>query len=156
MAILREHHSKELWPIFFSLRIMTSSGGFHLPRLFLVIGSANMIRTPSNSEGQRLCLSAQLRGSDKIPLPSFQKIRLLNLCRWLRKAASFQTFSELKNWCDDEATEVVLGHTSGTKGTPGKLGGEDMANEVKHEIVESDARVQDEASLMTSSRPGLT
>lgn len=60
------------------------------------------------------------------------------------KASSHQTFVELKTWCDDEATEVVLGHTSGTKGTPGKLGGEDMANEVKHEIVEADAKVMDE------------
>lgn len=96
-------------------------------------------------EGQKTLLERAVKGLGQDSAAVISKNSSIEFVQMAEKAASFQTFSELKNWCDDEATEVVLGHTSGTKGTPGKLGGEDMANDVKHEIVESDARVQDEA-----------
>jgi phage gp29-like protein len=98
-----------------------------------------------DAEGQKALLERAVKGLGQDSAAVISKDSTIEFVQMAEKAASFQTFSELKNWCDDEATEVVLGHTSGTKGTPGKLGGEDMANDVKHEIIEADARVHDEA-----------
>jgi phage gp29-like protein len=61
-----------------------------------------------------------------------------------QKAASHKTYTDIKDWCNEEMSEVVLGHTGTTSGTPGKLGQEDMAKEVKQELVEADAAVMDE------------
>jgi phage gp29-like protein len=63
----------------------------------------------------------------------------------LQKAQSHQVYGDLKDWTNSEMSEVVLGHTGSTTGTPGKLGQEDMAKEVKQELVEADAQVVDEA-----------
>lgn len=70
-----------------------------------------------------------------------------------QKAQSHQTYSDLKDYCNAEMSEVVLGHTGTTTGTPGKLGQEDMAKEVKQELVEADAQVVDEAISDDIIRP---
>ena len=71
----------------------------------------------------------------------------------LQKAQSHQVYGDLKNWANSEMSEVVLGHTGTTTGTPGKLGQEDMAKEVKQELVEADAQVVDEAITDDIIRP---
>lgn len=62
-----------------------------------------------------------------------------------QKAQSHLVYGDLKEWCNDEMTEVVLGHVAATKGTPGKLGEEDVTKEIIQQLVEADARVVDEA-----------
>jgi phage gp29-like protein len=94
-------------------------------------------------EGQKQLLEKALRGLGQDSSAVISKESAIEFKELAGKASTLP-YTEIKTWCDDEATEVVLGHTSGTKGTPGRLGGEDMANEVKHEIVESDAKVMDE------------
>lgn len=71
----------------------------------------------------------------------------------LQKATSHQVYGDLKDWCNAEMSEVVLGHTGSTTGTPGKLGQEDMAKEVKQELVEADATVLDESISDDIIRP---
>jgi phage gp29-like protein len=61
------------------------------------------------------------------------------------QAASHLVYGDLQKWVDDTYGQLVLGHTGSSQATPGKLGGEDMAKEVKQEFVEADAAVIDEA-----------
>jgi phage gp29-like protein len=70
-----------------------------------------------------------------------------------QKAASHMVYRDIKDWANSEMSEVVLGHTGTTTGTPGKLGQEDMAKEVKRELVEADAQVVDEAISDDLIRP---
>lgn len=95
-------------------------------------------------EGQKALLERAVKGLAQDSSAVISKDAVIEFVQMAEKASAHQTYVELKDWCDDEATEVVLGHTSGTKGTPGRLGGEDMANDVKHELVEADAKVMDE------------
>lgn len=48
-------------------------------------------------------------------------------------------FKDLANWLDDQVSEGVLGQTASTKGTPGKLGGDDEQAQVREDIKLSDA-----------------
>jgi phage gp29-like protein len=56
----------------------------------------------------------------------------------VQKAATAAIHSELAAFCNDENSIAVLGHTGGAQSTPGKLGGEDAAMEVREDLVESD------------------
>ena len=51
--------------------------------------------------------------------------------------ASFRDFAD---YWDKAESKAVLGHTGSTEGTPGKLGGEDSAKEVRQDLLESDAK----------------
>lgn len=50
------------------------------------------------------------------------------------------TFTDLAEFCDKAMSKGVLGHTGSAEGTPGKLGGEDQAKQVRQDLVESDAK----------------
>lgn len=50
-------------------------------------------------------------------------------------------YSSLYDRMDRAITKIILGHTGGSESTPGKLGGEDMAQEVRADIVKADADV---------------
>jgi phage gp29-like protein len=43
------------------------------------------------------------------------------------------------NLCNKEMSKAVLGHTGSSESTPGKLGGEDTAKDVRADLIESDA-----------------
>lgn len=49
-------------------------------------------------------------------------------------------FKDLAGYCDKGMTKVILGHTGSTEGTPGKLGGEDQAADVRQDLLEFDAK----------------
>jgi phage gp29-like protein len=49
-------------------------------------------------------------------------------------------FKDLADFCDKAMSKAVLGHTGSSEGTPGKLGSEDSANEVRQDILEADAK----------------
>ena len=48
-------------------------------------------------------------------------------------------FERLARWADDQMSKCVLGQTASVEGTPGKLGDESIQEEVRLDIVESDA-----------------
>lgn len=62
----------------------------------------------------------------------------------VQKASSHQVYSDLKSWCNDEMSMAILGHTGTSQSTPGKLGSEEAAREVKQELIEADATTLDE------------
>ncbi|KJR41903.1 protein of unknown function DUF935 [Candidatus Magnetoovum chiemensis] len=49
-------------------------------------------------------------------------------------------FRDLIEFCDKSMSKVVLGHTGSSESTPGKLGSEDQAKEVRQDLLELDAR----------------
>jgi phage gp29-like protein len=51
-----------------------------------------------------------------------------------------KTFSGLAEFCDKAMSKGVLGHTGSAEGTPGKLGGEDQAHQVRQDLVEADSK----------------
>lgn len=49
-------------------------------------------------------------------------------------------FKDLAEFCDRAMSKAVLGHTGSSESTPGKLGSEDSANEVRQDLIEADAK----------------
>lgn len=49
-------------------------------------------------------------------------------------------FEKLANYLDEQMSKRVLGHTGSSDSTPGKLGGEDQASEVRLDILRADAK----------------
>ena len=68
----------------------------------------------------------------------------IEFAEMLQKATSHQVYEDLKSWCNEEMSKAVLGHTGTSQSTPGKLGSEEAAREVKREIIEADAMILDE------------
>jgi len=55
------------------------------------------------------------------------------------KKSSAEMFEKLAEYIDKAMTKAVLGHTGAAESTSGKLGGENMAEEVRDDIVRADA-----------------
>lgn len=56
------------------------------------------------------------------------------------KANSAQIYERLLDYLDKQVSKAVLGHTGSADSTPGKLGGEDQAKDVRKDIVVADAK----------------
>jgi phage gp29-like protein len=61
----------------------------------------------------------------------------------VQKAAAASMHGELAKYINDEQSIAVLGHTGAAQSTPGQLGGQDNALEVRLDLVESDALALD-------------
>jgi len=70
-----------------------------------------------------------------IKIPNTMVIELLEAAR----QGSVNTYESLCNFMDRQIAQVMLGHTGTSESTPGKLGGEDAANEVREDYIKSDA-----------------
>ncbi len=74
-------------------------------------------------------------------IPDDASIELLEVAG---KTGSVEAFEKLVAWADAEMSKVIIGHAAGADSTPGKLGGEDNAQDVKEYLVEEDkAMVED-------------
>ena len=56
-----------------------------------------------------------------------------------QKGSTTALYDVLINLCNREMSKAVLGHTGSSESTPGKLGEEDTAKEVRFDLIESDA-----------------
>lgn len=61
----------------------------------------------------------------------------------VQKAASIQLYKDLADYCDAQNSKAILGHTGAIDSTPGKLGGETNAENVRFDLVENDAQSLD-------------
>ncbi|RJP20730.1 MAG: DUF935 family protein, partial [Deltaproteobacteria bacterium] len=61
------------------------------------------------------------------------------------KTASSDLHRALVEWCNSEISTAILGHAGASESTPGKLGGEITAGDVKQELVDADANMAIEA-----------
>lgn len=57
------------------------------------------------------------------------------------RGTSGEIFQNLVAWADAEMSKAVIGHAGGADSTPGKLGGEDNAQDVKSFLVQEDKRL---------------
>jgi phage gp29-like protein len=56
-----------------------------------------------------------------------------------QKASSIQLYSDLAEYCDAQNSKAILGHTGAIDSTPGKLGGETNAENVRFDLIQNDA-----------------
>ena len=56
------------------------------------------------------------------------------------KAASAQVYERLLDYLDKQVSKAVLGHSGSADSTPGKLGGEDEAKDVRKDLLMADAK----------------
>lgn len=54
--------------------------------------------------------------------------------------AGDQAYQRMTDACNSEISKCLLGHTGSADTTPGRLGGEGLAGEIRQDLVESDAR----------------
>jgi phage gp29-like protein len=54
--------------------------------------------------------------------------------------AGDQSYQRLLSMINEEESKAVLGHSGSADSTPGKLGGESLAGEIRQDLVEADAR----------------
>lgn len=73
-------------------------------------------------------------------IPSTSTIEFVEAAQ---KAATAVIHDQLASFCNKEMSKGVLGHTGTIESTPGKLGSEDVAQEVRFDLVESDALALD-------------
>jgi phage gp29-like protein len=60
-----------------------------------------------------------------------------------QKASTAQVHGDLAAFCNAEMSKGILGHTGSIESTPGKLGSEDAAQEVRFDLIQSDAMALD-------------
>jgi phage gp29-like protein len=56
------------------------------------------------------------------------------------RGASVDVYSRMVEFCDRSISKAVLGHTGSAESSPGRLGGEQEAREVRRDLVRADAR----------------
>ncbi|MEW6060958.1 MAG: DUF935 family protein, partial [Bacteroidota bacterium] len=71
----------------------------------------------------------------------------------LQKAATFETYKELKDFCNAEMTKAILLHTAAVESTPGKLGNEETALDALQNLLEFYAKIVDEVITDDVLRP---
>ncbi len=89
----------------------------------------------TEQERRRLLEATQAVQTDSgVILPEGMMLELLEAAR-----AGRPEYEGLYDHMDRAITKVVLGHTGGSDSTPGKLGSEDMAQDVRRELIKADA-----------------
>ena len=71
---------------------------------------------------------------------AFPENTKINLLEPQGKSASIDVYERFIRWCNSEMSKAILGHTGALDSTPGKLGSESAALEVRSDIIESDKR----------------
>lgn len=124
------------WPVFFKRNGM---------RLWLVFldkfgqPTAKGTFPPSASEAEKQKLLSALMAvhSDSgVIVPEGMQIELIEAAR-----SGTADYTELYDRMDQAIAKVVLGHTGSSESTAGRLGGEDMAGDVRDDITKADADV---------------
>ena len=64
---------------------------------------------------------------------------LIEIVDGVKPGGTTNHFERLARWADDQMSKCVLGQTASVEGTPGKLGDESVQEEVRLDVVESDA-----------------
>jgi phage gp29-like protein len=69
------------------------------------------------------------------------------------KGSSADIYEKLAEFCNRSMSKAVLGHTGSADSTPGRLGGEQEAREVRRDLMEADARALSRTITMQLVRP---
>lgn len=91
--------------------------------------------TPSTQQAALLDAIEAIQTECAIKIPDTMVIELLEASR----AGSINTYENLCNFMNSAIAQVVMGHPGSTESTPGKLGSEDAALDVKADYTKADA-----------------
>jgi len=94
---------------------------------------------------QKELLITAIRGLASDSAAVISKDSEIEFVEMLQKSTSHDVYKFIIDWADNGYAKLILGHTGSSQSTSGKLGNEDMAKEVKQELVEADAEILDEA-----------
>ncbi len=97
-----------------------------------------------NLPGQKDLLKSAVLGLATDAAAVISNTSSIEFAEMLQKAASHQVYDDLQKWCNEEMSKAILGHTGTSQSTPGKLGSEEAARDVKREMIEADAMTLDE------------
>lgn len=124
------------WPVFFK------RNGLRLWLVFLdkfgqPTAKGTFPQSASAAEKAKLLAALQAVHSDSgVAIPEGMQIELIEAAR-----SGTADYTQLYDRMDRAIAKVVLGHTGSSEATPGKLGGEDMAGDVRDDITKADADV---------------
>jgi phage gp29-like protein len=65
---------------------------------------------------------------------------VVELLETKNRAGDVPTFKGFIDWAGRMTSKVVLGHTGSSEATPGRLGGENVARQIRQDLLEHDAR----------------
>jgi phage gp29-like protein len=107
----------------------------------------------STSEADRKVLRNAVfnLGSDAAAVISDSTI--IELLDQQSRSASMMIYSGLIDFCDRSMSKAVLGHTGSSDSTPGRLGSETEARDVRRDILEADAKALSKTIIMQLIRP---
>ncbi len=91
--------------------------------------------TPPDQQQALLDAIEAIQQESAIKIPNTMIIELLEAAR----QGSVNTYESLCDFMDSQIAQVMLGHTGTSQSTPGKLGSEDAAQEVREDYIKSDA-----------------
>ena len=124
------------WPVFFKRNAL---------RLWLVFldkfgqptAKGHYPGSATQQQKDRLLQALQAVHSDSgVALPDGMDIELIEAAR-----SGTADYTELYDRMDRAIAKVTLGHTGSSESAPGRLGGEDMAGDVRNDITKADADV---------------
>nr|WP_321266762.1 DUF935 family protein [Alcaligenes faecalis] len=124
------------WPVFFK------RNGLRLWLIFLdkfgqPTAKGTFPGSASPAEKQKLLSALQAIHSDSgVAIPEGMQIELIEAAR-----SGTADYTQLYDRMDRAIAKVVLGHTGSSESSAGRLGGEDMASEVRDDITKADADV---------------
>lgn len=122
------------WPAFFKRHGIKFWAGF-LEKFAAPTGVGYFPRNAQPSDQQRLLRAIEAIQRDAaIILPEGMRAELLEATR----GGTVDYSGWVDHW-DRAIARLILGHTAGSDSTAGKLGGEDMATEVRGDLVKADA-----------------
>jgi len=124
------------WPVFFK------RSGLRLWLIFLdkfgqptAKGTYPASATPQEKQNLLAALQS-IHTESGIIMPEGMDVELIEAAR-----SGTADYADLYEKMDKAIAKVILGHTGSSESTPGKLGGEDMAEAVRDDIVKADADV---------------
>ena len=91
--------------------------------------------TTKDEQDKLLDAIAAIQQESAVKIPNTMVIELLEAAR----QGTVNTYETLCNFMNSDIAQVMLGHTGSSVSTPGKLGSEDAALDVKDEYVKADA-----------------
>lgn len=108
---------------------------------------------PGASESERRALKNAVfnLGSDAAAVISDSTI--IDFVEAAGKGSSVDIYDRLVDFCNRSMSKAVLGHTGSSDPTPGRLGGEQEAREVRRDLMEADARALSKTLTMQLVRP---
>lgn len=91
--------------------------------------------TQKDQQDELLDVLEAIQQESAIKIPETMAIELLEA----QRRGATDTYNKLCDFMDRQIGIIMLGHTGSSESTPGKLGSEDMAKEVRDDIVKADA-----------------